>query len=484
VTVDCTSSNATVLADITGVSVTTTHGLLSGTPKSVTIPEAGNVAADTIVTYTCAPAADAGGYTTADSVSFDVLVRNQGIQFVTGSKAIMAGPDGKQVVSGTVTTAISAFESVQYGLGDLLKVQVLDNSVRVMCTATMGDMVLGNVLDEVPDSLCGATTTVATSIYVSGTRSIYLPRMPENNNASVEVKVECVALDTESNMDNGYEETDMATATITVLDIAPPQPEISVSSPQITFQTSLTFKIEPDQATKDALATETQEAVAGTLGKDKSDVSVRESSGRRRLMDVSRARRDPSRTHRGGALPTLAPLPLNPCSPDPAPPRPDPAVHPQVRRDGQGRGRRGRHGPQGEGRRRLRRGLRHRGRHHRRRRGPHEPPVRRRGAHRDGHGRDHPGHAQRARDPGARDARGHDGPHRLGLLGRPRGRPRGPVGCRPRPRLNGLRSGTTPPPWGVVCGADGHLRRAAARASRWTGARRRHADSPPLASPP
>ena len=79
----CTSSNSTVLQDMTSLSVP------SGSLVALPIPPpAGTLSKDTVVTYTCAPTSLASGLPASDTAKFDVLVLYHGILALAGASSV------------------------------------------------------------------------------------------------------------------------------------------------------------------------------------------------------------------------------------------------------------------------------------------------------------------------------------------------------------------------------------------------------------
>ena len=64
----CASSQPTILADVSGLS------LSSGSPLPVPMPQSAPIDSPVLVTYTCAPTSNTGGFLTTQTVSFDVRV--------------------------------------------------------------------------------------------------------------------------------------------------------------------------------------------------------------------------------------------------------------------------------------------------------------------------------------------------------------------------------------------------------------------------
>lgn len=108
VTVACASDTPDVMANAATVS------LNSASPGSVALPTPAAVAADTLVTYTCAPAAAAGGVTAGAKATFAVLVRQLTVQAQAASAQTSAAGTalaaGTQLVSGSPSRTPSIVE--------------------------------------------------------------------------------------------------------------------------------------------------------------------------------------------------------------------------------------------------------------------------------------------------------------------------------------------------------------------------------------
>ena len=154
----CASSNSTILAGVTAsVSSTIAVGLTFGA--------AGDVSTATTVTFTCAPTANAGGLTTADSFTFDVTVLPRTVD-VYPSTALTAA-DGYTMLStstkisggGSLAKTVQLYAGVTYAAGSTvaLKVNVAPTTaVSYMCMSS-DKAILGDV----------AATSVSTTTAVN-----------------------------------------------------------------------------------------------------------------------------------------------------------------------------------------------------------------------------------------------------------------------------------------------------------------------------
>ena len=154
----CASSNSTVLADVTAsVASTTAVGLTFGA--------AGDISMATTVTFTCAPTANAGGLTTADSFTFDVTVLPRAVD-VSPSAALTAA-DGYTMLStstkisggGSLAKTVQLYAGVTYAAGSTvaLKANVAPTAAVTYVCASSNQTVIGNV----------AATSVSTTTAVN-----------------------------------------------------------------------------------------------------------------------------------------------------------------------------------------------------------------------------------------------------------------------------------------------------------------------------
>ena len=106
----CTSSNKAVVGDVPATSVSTT------TAVNLALPTPAVVSSGTLVTFTCAPSAAAGGFATSVSVTFDVFVSNPRVQVVAGSAAGKAADGTTTLTAGAsiLGTGIASRTPVVY----------------------------------------------------------------------------------------------------------------------------------------------------------------------------------------------------------------------------------------------------------------------------------------------------------------------------------------------------------------------------------
>lgn len=280
VTVDCSSNRADVLGPISGIVLGTDSSFMGGQAVPVTLPEPGAVDEDTLVTFTCAPRASAGGYTTGQVATFDVHVRKQRVAFQSGTRAVTPFPNTSDVA------AVTAFEGTTYGSGELLSARALDRAVVVTC-----------VLADTDGNDYGAVTSggsALVSIPASGTAPLTLPTMPSGLSETLALAIACVPV----GENPGYGEADVFSAAILVEPVASPQTPLPSTTPQARFRVGMRFDVQPTDAIVGGVRRQVRLTMASQLGVSDADVVVTNAS-RRSLLAVS------------GRLPTRIPSALS-----------------------------------------------------------------------------------------------------------------------------------------------------------------------------
>lgn len=290
VTVACKSSDPDILFDISQVVLGSATSVLGGTPAQVSIPQTGTVVQDTVVTYTCAPIASAGSYTSAQTTVFDVLVVNQTVFFLSGSRATDA--EGRTLTANTRvgSAGVHAIEGVQYGSGELLNIQALQRVATVTCSASCSPET------ACPDGIAvRASPTATTRDIVVGPEPtpLYFSRMPDLNAGAAEMTVSCSPR--EDNDASGYLASDTFTAKVTIEDVFRPTPAPEERTPEASFRMTLTYLEEPSPELVAAVLAFLPGAIHRSLVQigvpdvtaEDITVLVVESEGRRRLLEVS-----------------------------------------------------------------------------------------------------------------------------------------------------------------------------------------------------
>ena len=201
----CMSSASTVLADITGLSVSGT------TPVKIQIPTPkGSLSGDYIVTYLCAPTTTAGGLSTIDVVTFNIYIYYYGLMALAGSSSL----DSSTLLSitagtniGRTTTAPLAPLLIMYaGSGDAVKLMTktpaLDSTnkevaVDVYCassnTAVMTDVTVSGLLNAGAALSLRNPAAVTKNTTVTYTCSVVCASAPYKGTESVEFNVVVLA---------------------------------------------------------------------------------------------------------------------------------------------------------------------------------------------------------------------------------------------------------------------------------------------------
>lgn len=281
VTVTCTSSNPDVLASVTGIKITSSSGLVGGTAVKVTVPASKATSTDVTVVYTCAPVASSGGYTSQEA-KFDIFVRKQGLQFVTGSRAIAMDATGTMVPTGSAVTSMRAVEGVQYGVGELVGIKALDSSTTVTCDIEVPE---GSPQLSGPVLASAGATSGDISVSSGSITGLYLPRMPSVTGDAVKLTLKCMP----KTAGSGYETTDETTVEIVVEDLFTPPALPDPTIPQAKFTVDLTFKAEPSAEVLAAVQAEVQKVTSSRLGVNLDDVIVQTATSRRRAILSVRA---------------------------------------------------------------------------------------------------------------------------------------------------------------------------------------------------
>ena len=292
-TVRCDSSDPLIMADIDapGTQLTSSTQLVGGTPFALPLPTAQPVDADTLVTYTCRPSAPAGGYSTAVSTAFQVLVRNQAVEFYTGPRAIAVDDSGKQLDENVKVKGLAAIESTQYAAGDLVRVRALDNAVSVVCLLETSDEAVTGLSSAVLETAQATSLAIAVpSSEAEEPLGIYLPRTPDvTGGKTATVLLKCSP--GEDSAATGYKRLDVFTLAISIGDLSSPVVDIPYDQPRITFTVGLSFKIQPQQAVVDAIGVEIRAVVLAQLQAADPNVTAEDISivlrviGGRRLLE-------------------------------------------------------------------------------------------------------------------------------------------------------------------------------------------------------
>ena len=174
VTYACTSSNPSVMASIPTVTVSTAAA------ASVPLPPAQAVASSTLLTYTCAPTAAAGGFSLAATVAFDVLASPLAIDAVAGASAGTSAA-GAALVAGAVLSGTGiASRTISLPEGS----PATSTAVALRASATPAAPVTYDCTSSVPNLMASVP-----GIAISGTSPVAVPLPAITANVAVDTTV-------------------------------------------------------------------------------------------------------------------------------------------------------------------------------------------------------------------------------------------------------------------------------------------------------
>lgn len=286
VPINCTSSHPTVLDHVndgmlnlssnyvpydtvsTGGVTNVDMGVL---PYGLLIPVAQYVERDTRVTYACRPTRNAGGYTTLQSVSFDVVVINQKVHYVLGSAASGTNLLGGPASPNDEITALSVMEKRTYNSTSAIVVYVSSHGhdVRVTCSITSEFGSSTSVYYFDPLTL---DTNPEITITAGQLTPLTFSTMPTASSGDKIMTLTCTP--TQTNANTGFNSLDQFHLPITVVDVEPEPREVPTDAITVTFDISMAFNTMPSTAQINAHASLVANQTATSLGVDPSTVIV------------------------------------------------------------------------------------------------------------------------------------------------------------------------------------------------------------------
>lgn len=302
--VRCSSDDEAVFASPDDITFTsgTDRSVVGGAALDIPIAASANVVEEKTVTFTCLPTSDVGGYmTTMAPATFDVLVKEQTIQFVAGSVAGITNSralaaSGAPLKAGTVVTYVRGLESASYKLGEFLRLQAVGAGTIVSCAAESTSE--GSPALVVATADPTRTASVSSTFEVPsnpGTVSLYVGPMPSvSEGSTLTYTITC----SPTTVTNGYSTSDAFSVTVEIMDDIPPAavpPPLVTGRDQVQVPVNFTFAAPPSAAEEEAIIALVPAQVVKTLAaKDvtitEEDVTVVKdgsTSARRKLTTVT-----------------------------------------------------------------------------------------------------------------------------------------------------------------------------------------------------